>query len=111
MNIYIFRVLKYFDNGTDKLLVDPTLKWKKLKAEKYNIHVPINNTPISLNDVPYILKNELGEIRQMDRWSKSLFGMPEFTSEYINQYYQKVNQTLCKKSTIVKKHFERGNSF
>ena len=61
MNIYIFRVLKYFDNGTDKLLVDPTLKWKKLKAEKYNIHVPINNTPISLNDVPYILKNELGD--------------------------------------------------
>ena len=47
-------------------------------------------------------------IKQVDRWSKSLFGMPEFTSENINQYYQKVNQTLCKKSTIVKKHFERG---
>ena len=68
MNIYIFRVLEYFDNGTDKLLVNPILdlKWKKLKAEKYNIHALINNTPISLNDVPDILKNELGEIRQMD---------------------------------------------
>ena len=53
--------------------------------KKYNIHVPIKNTPISLNDVPDILKNELGEIRQMDGgWSKSLFGMPEFTSENIN---------------------------
>ena len=60
--------MEYFDNGTDKLLVNPILdlKWKKLKAKRYNIHVPINNTPISLNDVPDILKNELGEIRQID---------------------------------------------
>lgn len=63
---------------------------------------------MSLNNVPDILKHELGEIKVLDGWTKSLSHMPVFTSEHINAYYEKVNHSVCQKSTLVKKHFERG---
>ena len=92
------------------MIVDPTLdlKWKKKKAENSNIFVPIKEKQLKLSSVPEILKNELGAIKQLDGWSKSLINMPVFTSEHINQYYEKVNKAFSKKSTLVEKHFERG---
>ena len=104
------RVLRYFDHGTDKNLVDPTfdLKWKKAKVKKCNIFVPKLKKLEKLNVVPDILKYELGDIKGMNGWTKDLSNMPIFTAEHINEYYKKVNNVFCRSSTQVKKHFERG---
>ena len=41
-------------------------------------------------------------------WSKSLNGLPRFTADKIEKHYQRINDAVTRKSTIVKKHFSRG---
>ena len=104
------RVIQYFKNGTYKNLVDPTMdiKWKKAKVLKYNINFVLQlKNFVTLNTVPDILKH-VGDIQRLDGWSKELFNLPKLTVEYIDKYYEKVNDTFSQNSTKVKKHFQRG---
>ena len=43
-----------------------------------------------------------------DGWSKSLLGIPKFSVHQIEKHAMKINEIVTPKSTIVKKHFNRG---
>ena len=103
------RVLQYFKNGTDKNLVDPTLdlKWKNEKVLKNNIFVPKLNNSANLNNVPDVLKHDVGDVQGLDGLSKKLY-MSTFTIMHVDKYYEKVNEAFSQKSTKVKQHFQCG---
>ena len=62
----------------------------------------------SLPECPDVLKNELGALKSIAGWTKSLLGAPTFDASKIKDYYELINDKFTKKSTLVKKHFERG---
>ena len=110
MFLFISRVLQYFNNNQENHLVDPSsdLRWKKIKADKLGVILLIELDP-SLPECPDVLKNELGTIKSIAGWTKSLLGVPTFNSSKIKEYYELINNKLTKQSTLVKKHFERGS--
>ena len=63
----------------------------------------------SLPECPDVLKNESGALTSIAGWTKSLLGAPTFDASKIKDYYQLINDKLTKKSTLVKKNFERGS--
>ena len=59
-------------------------------------------------NVPKLLGGELGSPKTTAGWSKSLGGLPAFSSQHINHYYHEVNRKHMGTSSVVKKHFTRG---
>ena len=104
------RVLQYINNCQQNEIVDPTgdLKWKKRKAFRMGIEMRVILNE-SMPECPNVLKNDLGEIKSIAGWSKSLMGLPTFNTSNIKKYYEHINKVIAKKSSIVKKHFERGS--
>ena len=107
------RVLHYIENNTASRIVDPTPEklWIRKKAEKLGIIL----TPLwkegTLPLVPNALKADISNTLDLAGWSKSLEGMPNFTVTNITNYHTCVNNTFCKNSTAIKKHFIRGDQF
>ena len=69
---------------------------------------PEKNT---LKDMPHIPKDfeyELTNLNSVVGWSKSLDGLPQFSVENIEKYANIVTAGVLSKSTVVKKHFSRG---
>ena len=104
------RVLQYFNAGNQKHVVDPTPDKKcllKKAASLGKIFIP-NNSKIDLPQVPTGFKNELTDFTMTDGWYKSLLGIPKFSVHQIEKHAMKINEIVTPKSTIVKKHFNRG---
>ena len=61
--------------------------------------------------MPNILKDfeyELTNLNSVVCWSKSLDGLLQFSVENIEKYANMVTAGVLSKSTVVKKHFSRG---
>ena len=108
---YFFRTLYYIKNGLSQRVIDstPDKKWSKLKAKKMS--VILYQPSIKFLKEPTLLKNDICDLRSFVGWSKSLHGLPKFTTINIDQHFYKVNQTVCSSSTVVKKSFTRGQQF
>ncbi|XP_057310870.1 uncharacterized protein LOC130648792 [Hydractinia symbiolongicarpus] len=107
------RVLHYIESKTSSRIVDPTPEkvWLRIKAEKMGILLKPLWKEGTMPAVPVELKANISNLLDLTGWSKSLTEMPSFTVENINIYNKKVNQTYCKNSTAIKKHFIRGDQF
>ena len=89
-----FRVLKYFDNKTNDHIVDPTsdLKWKRMKAACLRCKLVVKVNVFDDITVPSELKFELGMLKNLDGWSKTLDGIPQsFTHDHIVKYHERIN--------------------
>ena len=65
----------------------------------------------TLKDMPNIPKDfeyELINLNSVVGWSKRLDGLPQFSVENIEKYANMVTAGVLSKSTVVKKHFSRG---
>ena len=78
-------------------------KWLKLKAKKMG--VILYQPSIKNLKEPALLKNDICDLSSFVGWSKSLHGLPKFTTINIDQHFYKVNQTVCSSSTVVKKFY------
>ncbi|XP_057291246.1 uncharacterized protein LOC130613905 [Hydractinia symbiolongicarpus] len=107
------RVMSYFENKTEAKIVDPTPDkiWLRKKAEKMGVILKPLWKEGMLPSVPLKLKADMSKPTDLTGWSKSLKGMPNFTVEHIQNYHEHVNETFCKNSTKIKKHFIRGEQF
>ena len=67
-----------------------------------------SNALKDMPDIPKDFEYELTNINSVVGWSKSLDGLPQFSVENIEKYANMVNAGVLSKSTVVKKHFSRG---
>ena len=85
--------------------------WIRKKAAKLGVIL----TPLwkegTLSSVPDELRADVSNPLDLAGWSKSLNGIPNFTVTNISEYHERVNNTFCKNSTAIKKHFIRGDQF
>ena len=95
------RVLEYIKKKTDQKLLDPTLGqiYKKLKAEKFGIQLPVIDERPSLNPVPACLVDDIADPKLSAGWSKDLNSLPRLTLDHIEQYHQSVNEAYFDKPT------------
>ncbi|XP_066923753.1 uncharacterized protein [Clytia hemisphaerica] len=109
------RVLDYFENNTHGIIIDPTTdkKWIRKKADSMGVILSPIWKVKTLPSTPSILADQKLNAAEtnMDGWSKSLDGMPNFTVDNIKAYNEKITKLFCQKSTAIKKHFIRGTQF
>ena len=103
------KVLQYFKQRTEQKLYDPTpnKKWLSEKVQIMGMTLKSN----TLKDMPNIQKDfeyELTNLNSVVDWNKSLDGFPQFSVENIEKYANMVTAGVLSKSTIIKKHFSRG---
>lgn len=105
------RVLHYHKIGTHSYICDPTPEKKLLKRKAESMGKVLSEPLLSasLPVIPEEFKIDLHSLDSSDGWVKSLEGAPKFTSEKIEQYFHRVNAAVTTKSTLVKKHFSRGD--
>ena len=103
------KVLQYFKQRTGQRLYDttPNKKWPSKKARMMGMTLKKN----ALKDMPHVPKDfeyELTNLNSVVSWSKNLDALPQFSAENIEKYANIVTAGVLSKSTVVKKHFSRG---
>ena len=67
-----------------------------------------SNTLKDMPNIPKDFEYELTNLNPVVGWSKSLDGLHRFSVENIEKYANMVTAGVLSKSTVVKKHFSRG---
>ncbi|XP_057295018.1 uncharacterized protein LOC130623542 [Hydractinia symbiolongicarpus] len=102
------RVLEYFENNTQDIIIDPTTdkKWIRKKADSMGVILSPLWKVKTLPSTPAILADQklTAAETNMEGWSKSLDGMPNVTVDNIKTYNDKITNLFCQKSTAIKKH-------
>ena len=102
-----FRVLHNIENGLDKKICDPSpdKKWLRRKANKLGLIIkPMEiDQPYLLLKPPNLIANELGAIKSLAGWTKSLSDATVLTMKEIKKYFVYVSTVVMKNATTVKK--------
>ena len=108
-----FRVLHYIENALDKKICDPSpdQKWLRRKANKLGLIIKpiVIDQPYLLLKPPNLIANELGAMKSLTGWTKSLSDAPVLTMKEIKKYFDHVSTVVVKNATTVKKSFNRGS--
>lgn len=108
-----FRILSYYNVGTENNIIDPTpeKKWlyKKASILKLKIVVPKQSNLQFVGKCPGEFQADLQNLNSPDGWSKTLENLPNLTVEKIMAYVERINRSCNAKSTKIKKHFQRGH--
>ena len=113
IKFFFFRTLHYFKSGLQRKVADCSSdqRWIQKKAEKLGIILQNPVKVSALPQVPDMLKNELGALKNLARWTKSLDNLSKFSASNIDSYFYNVSKAVLSTSTMVKKNFNRGEQF
>ena len=89
----------------------PDQKWPRRKANKLGLIIkPMEiDQPYLLLKPPNLTANELGAMKSLAGWAKSLSDAPVLTMKEIKKYFDHVSTVVMKNSTAVKESFSRGS--
>ena len=104
------KILQYFKQRTEQKLYDltPNKKRQSEKARMMGMTLK-KNTLKDMPNIPKEFEYELTNLNSVVGWSRSLDGLPQFSLENIEKYADMVPTGVLSKSTVVKKHFSRGD--
>ena len=91
--------MQYFNLGTEKKLIDPTLNeiWLSKKAKLMGLTLKKENLK-NLPNAPKDFAFDLSNLSLIDGCSKSLEEMPSFSMEHIESYSPKTDTAALSKS-------------
>ena len=103
--------MKYIEAEKESRVFDPTVerKWLKIKEAKISVSLKVGKGKIEDQVIPETFRGQLGELKNLAEWGKSLSRLPSFTNKEIEAFVEKVNKSMFgDKVTNVKRNFERG---
>ena len=86
-------------------------RWIQKKAEELGIILQNPVKVFTLPQVPDMLRNELGALKNLAEWTKSLDNLSKFSASNIDNYFYNVSKAVLSTSTMTKKNFNRGEQF
>ena len=105
------RVLEFISLGTDKRLIDPTPDKKWLRRKALMMGLTLMPKEINLPSLPDGFIFDFSNLHNMDGWTKTLEGIPQFSVNSIETYAEKITAAVDPKCKSVKRHFSRGEQF
>ena len=107
---FICRILQYFKNSRQDIVIDPTpeKKWLRSKAQKMSLVIS-QDPELIITDDPLLLIGNYGS--DQIGWCQSLENLPAITVNGIEAFFDKSTKAVMRKGTKIKKHFRRGEQF